>query len=128
VETITKIVAVGIGGSLGAIARYLISISPLADLLGRFPLPTFLINISGSFVIGFLLVLFSGRYADNEALRLTLIVGFLGAFTTFSTFEAEIYALMQERETLTALAYLLLSVVLGFVGIAAGAALAKQLG
>lgn len=118
---------VAIGGAFGATARFLISVSPLAALFGRFPFHTFLINVGGSFLIGFLLIIFTGKYAENENLRLALTVGFLSAFTTFSTFELEIFELIRERFFATAFAYLFLSILVGFIGVAAGIWLAKKL-
>jgi CrcB protein len=126
-EAVLKITSVAVGGAIGAVARYLINISPLAGAVGKFPLPTFLINISGSFLIGLLMMSLAGRFETNDNLRLVLIVGFLGAFTTFSTFEAEIYTLLREREMLTGFLYLFLSVLLGFVGMAAGVELGRRL-
>ena len=126
-ETFAKIIWVGIGGAFGAVARYLINISPLAGLFEKFPFPTFFINITGSFLIGFLLILLSDRIAVSENLRLAVIVGFLGAFTTFSTFEMELYDLLGERLWLHAMAYLFASVMIGFAGVAAGIMLAKRI-
>ena len=114
------------GGAFGATLRYLMNISPLADLFGKFPFHTFFINVSGSFFIGFLLVIFTDRFAENENLRLALTVGFLGAFTTFSTFELEIFELIRERFFITAFFYSSLSVLIGFVGVVAGIWLAKK--
>ena len=126
-EALTKISAVAVGGAFGAVARYLINISPLATVFQNFPLPTFVINVSGSFLIGFLLILLTDRYEVSEALRMAVLVGFLGAFTTFSTFEMEIYGLTSEREYATTLLYLLLSVIGGFVAVIAGVRLARLL-
>lgn len=125
-EATLKILSVALGGSLGAVARYLVNISPLAGVFAKFPFPTFLINISGSFLIGFLLILLTDKIQVSENFRMLLIVGFLGAFTTFSTFEAEIWGLIEENDFALALGYLLLSVVLGFVGVVAGVRLAEQ--
>jgi CrcB protein len=125
-ENLTKILAIGIGGALGAIARYLINISPLANLFEKFPFPTFFINITGSFLIGFLLILFTDKFAINDNLRLAIIVGFLGAFTTFSTFELEIWELIKENHFPTAFLYLFLSVVVGFIGVLSGVWLGKR--
>ncbi|MDQ3129895.1 MAG: fluoride efflux transporter CrcB [Acidobacteriota bacterium] len=125
-ETAAKILSVAIGGAFGAVARYLINISPLAGLFGKFPFPTFFINITGSFLIGFLLVLLTDKFSVSDNLRLAVIVGFLGAFTTFSTFEMEIYELSRGKEFFAAFVYLFLSVAFGFVGVALGVWLARR--
>jgi CrcB protein len=125
-ETFTRIFSIALGGAFGAVARYLINVSPLARLFEKFPFPTFFINITGSFLIGFLLVLLTDKLEVNENLRMAIIVGFLGAFTTFSTFEMEIYGLVQEKQFVTAFLYLFLSVVVGFIGVLAGAWLGKK--
>lgn len=122
-----KILAVAVGGAFGATARHLINLSPLADLFGKFPFHTFFINVAGSFLIGFLLVVFADKFAANENLRLALTVGFLGAFTTFSTFELEIFELARGRFFAAAFLYLFLSVAVGFVGVAAGVWLGKKI-
>ena len=126
-EFTTKILAVAFGGAFGAAARYLINLSPLAGIFGKFPFHTFLINVGGSFLIGFLLVIFADKFTAHENLRLALTVGFLGAFTTFSTFELEIFELIRERFFVTAFFYLSLSILIGFAGIAAGVWLAKKI-
>ena len=122
----SKILFIAVGGSLGAVTRYLINISPLASVFGKFPLPTFLINITGSFLIGFLMIVFADKYVVNENVRMAVIVGFLGAFTTFSTFEMEIFGLVREREFVTGFLYLFLSVFVGFVGVVAGVELGRR--
>ncbi len=126
-ETLTRILAIAAGGAAGAVARYLINVSPLQNLFKPFPFPTFLINITGSFLIGFLLILLTERFQTGENLRLAVTVGFLGAFTTFSTFELEIWELLKENQYLTAFLYLFLSVAVGFAGLALGIWLAKKI-
>ena len=126
-EGITKIAFVAVGGAFGAVARYLINISPLHRLFEHFPFPTLFINVTGSFLIGFLLIYLTDRITVSDNLRMGVIVGFLGAYTTFSTFEMEIFGLMKERLFLTAFLYLLLSVLVGFIGVVAGAHLARDL-
>lgn len=125
-EVWAKILSVAIGGAFGAVARYLINLSPLQDALKPFPFPTFFINITGSFLIGFLLVLFTEKIQISENFRLAMIVGFLGAYTTFSMFELETWELIKESQFLTAFAYILLSVLVGFIGVALGVLLAKK--
>jgi len=125
-ESLTKILSVAFGGAFGAVARYLINISPMHNWLKPFPFPTFFINVTGSFLIGFLLVLFVDKFQLSENWRLAIIVGFLGAFTTFSTFELETWELVKENQFLTAFGYVLLSVIFGFIGVALGVWLAKK--
>ena len=122
-----NILSVAIGGAFGAVARYLVNISPAANLFEKFPFPTFLINISGSFLIGFLMILLADKINVSENFRMAIIVGFLGAFTTFSTFEIEFFGLFRERYFTTAFIYLVLSIVIGFVGVIAGVETARRL-
>src|SRR5215207_11722059 len=113
-EILTRILAIAAGGAGGAVVRYLINVSPLQNFFKPFPFPTFFINITGSFLIGFLLILLTDKYQTSENFRYALMVGFLGAYTTFSTFELELWALGKESHFLTALLYLFLSVSIGF--------------
>src|SRR5215218_4440034 len=124
-EGLLKIVFIAAGGAAGAVARYLVNISPLADVFERFPLPTFVINISGSFLIGLLVIVLTDRIVVSENIRFAVIVGFLGAFTTFSTFEMDIYGLAKERFLFSAMMYTVLSVVVGFLALIAGLRLGR---
>jgi CrcB protein len=126
-EGVFKIAVIGIGGALGAVARHLVNISPAATAFKAFPLATFLINVSGSFFIGFMTIALAEKFDVGENLRAAVIVGFLGAFTTFSTFEMEIFTLTGEKQVFLGLAYAVLSVIVGFAGVAAGVALANRL-
>lgn len=126
-EATVKIISIAIGGAFGAVARHFINISPLANTFQSFPLPTFAINVSGSFLIGFLLILLTDRFEVSEAFRMAVIVGFLGAFTTFSTYEMEIYGLASERSYGMSLLYASLSLVAGLIAVLAGVKLARFL-
>jgi CrcB protein len=126
-DTLANIFWVAIGGAVGAVLRHLVNISPLSSVFEKFPLPTFLINVTGSFLIGFLLILFTDKLQASHNLRMALVVGLLGAFTTFSTFELEIFGLVRERLFVLAGMYLVLSVVVGFLGLLAGVELAKRI-
>ena len=116
-----------VGGAVGAVMRHLVNISPLSSTFEKFPFPTFVINVVGSFFIGFLLIFFTDKAAVSHSLRMMLVVGLLGAFTTFSTFELEVFGLVRERLYMLAAVYLAFSVVIGFVGLLAGVELAKQI-
>lgn len=125
-ETFSKILSIAVGGAFGAVTRYLVNVSPLAQIFDKFPFPTFFINVTGSFLIGFLLILLTDKFQVGENLRMAVIVGFLGAYTTFSTFEMELFGLIREREFFTAFAYLFASVLVGFTGVSFGVWLGKK--
>lgn len=115
-----KLAFIAVGGALGAVSRYLINVSPLKHASASFPYPTFTINIIGSFLIGLFLILFTDRIDIGDNLRFGVMVGFVGAFTTFSTFELEIWGLVKENNYAAAFAYLVLSVGVGFAALLAG--------
>ncbi len=123
----TNIVIIGIGGFLGAIARYGVAIW-IGQRWGRsFPLGTFVINVTGSFLIGLLMSLMTERIIENPQWRLLLVVGFLGAYTTFSTFEYETGALLQDGEWLYAGLNVIGSVIVGFIALKLGEVIAKSI-
>ena len=125
-EAVFKIISVALGGAVGSVARYLINISPLAGVFEKFPFPTFLINITGSFLIGVFMIVFADKFVVSENIRMAVIVGFLGAFTTFSTFEVEIFGLMREKQLVVAFLYLALSILVGFAGVLVGVAIGRR--
>jgi CrcB protein len=92
----------------------------------RFPLGTFLINISGSFLIGLLMTLLIERWQLHSNWRLFLVVGVLGGYTTFSSFEYETLQAVRDGERWMGLLYVTGSVLLGYVAVWLGAALAGR--
>ncbi|MDR3631623.1 MAG: fluoride efflux transporter CrcB [Desulfocapsaceae bacterium] len=124
-ESLQRCILIGIGGFLGAVVRYLLA-NWISLRWGRpFPLGTFIINISGSFLIGFLMALLMERLAAPPFWRLFLVVGFLGAYTTFSSFEYETGGLLRNGEMVLAALNVFLSVLVGFGALKLGEILAK---
>lgn len=121
-----NVLVIGIGGFVGAVARYGIAVW-IGQRWGRsFPLGTFVVNVSGSFLIGLLMTLMAERFTENPQWRLLLIVGFLGAYTTFSTFEYETGGLLRDGEWLFAGLNVVLSVFVGFIALKLGEMMAKS--
>ena len=94
----TKYLAVAAGGAVGAMLRYYLTLSGLSRVVQPFPLATFVINITGSFIIGFFLTLATERITISPHIRLAVAVGFVGAYTTFSTFEYETARLLEGKD------------------------------
>lgn len=117
---------VGLGGFLGANARYLLGGWIAARYGTLFPLGTFVINVTGSFILGFFLTLAQERVLIHPNVRLLFAVGFVGAYTTFSTFEYESMRLLQDGELLWSLVNLVGSVLTGGVAVLAGIILASR--
>lgn len=117
---------VAAGGALGSVARYGMGLGVGRVWPDPFPLGTLLINIGGSFVISFFGTLTSQSGAAN--LRLFVMVGFCGGFTTFSSFSLQTLELLQAGESVRAALYIVLSVVLCLIGVFLGFWLASRLG
>lgn len=117
---------VGVGGFLGANARFVVARLVGALFETRFPLGTFIINMSGSFLLGMLGAIIAQKMLPgSEAVRLALGVGFLGAFTTYSTFEYETHALLEDGSWLLASLNMALSLFVGLLAVRAGIVMAK---
>ncbi|MDH5257758.1 MAG: fluoride efflux transporter CrcB [Gammaproteobacteria bacterium] len=106
----TNLIAIAVGGAFGALSRYGAS-QWVYSLLGRsFPFGTLVVNVAGSFVMGFLAVLLIERLVAGPELRAFLMIGFLGSFTTFSTFSLETVNLISSGEVIKAGVNMLISV------------------
>jgi len=120
-----QIMAIAIGGALGAVSRYLV-IGLVTDWLGKgFPYGTLLVNVIGSFLIGILYVVIVQKMHVSPELKSIMVVGFLGAFTTFSTFSLEAFNFINEGLVLNAITYILSSVILCIISVWAGVSAAK---
>jgi CrcB protein len=125
-ERLLPYLLVGIGSFMGGNARFLLARWVGAMVEARFPLATFLINVSGSFVLGFLGTLLVQRAVPHaDLLRLAIGVGFCGSFTTFSTFELETHALLEDGAWLTAAANVALSFIVGLAAVRWGMVAAR---
>jgi CrcB protein len=117
VETLTKYLAVAAGGALGAVLRYYVGGTALGRAAAPFPTATFFINVTGSFVIGLFLTLAAERVTLSPHLRLAVAVGFVGAYTTFSTFEYETAKLIEDGDVTRALLNVVLSFAAGLLAV-----------
>ena len=118
---------VALGGSLGAMMRFAVA-RLSASLFGiSFPYGTFIINITGSFLLGIVATLVSQRLIPNaDNVRLVVAIGFLGAYTTFSTFEFESHSLFDDGNWIYGLANLFASLFVGLLAIRFGILLARR--
>ena len=121
------LVFIAVGGAAGAVSRYLIQgwVEELAG--GRFPWGTFAVNISGSFMLGVVFALAMDRAIISPEIRVPLMIGFIGSYTTFSTLMLESWRLVEEGDMLFMFGNLIGSVVIGMLAVVAGLALGRAL-
>jgi CrcB protein len=124
-QLVKNILIVGAGGFLGAVARYGVNLAVGAFWGREFPLATMLINISGSFILGLLATLAAERLEIDQNWRLFVATGFVGAYTTFSTFEYETHRLAETGALSLAALNVLLSVIAGLLAVHLGVMLAR---
>jgi CrcB protein len=116
---------IALGGALGSVARYVVGTS-VSDRLGiKFPYGTFVINLSACLIIGLSLEVLNRHTNFNPALRYLIPIGFIGAYSTFSTFEWEIFSNLNSGAFWIAILYVAASLVFGLVAVALGAALGR---
>ena len=122
----SKYFVVTLGGGIGAVSRYIVGSLVARFYSSTFPAATFLINVTGSFLIGVLMTLFLNRSALDPNWRLFLVTGILGGYTTFSTFEWEALTALRTGAALVSLLYIGASVVLGLAAAWAGFMIADR--
>jgi fluoride exporter len=115
-----------LGGAVGSLTRYVVGTAIMNRTGGRFPLGTAFINITGSFLIGFIMTMLTERYRPHPNWRLALVVGFLGGYTTFSSFEWETLGLVRDGSHFLAVVYAGGSVLLGYIAVWLGVAIAGK--
>lgn len=120
-----NILAVFIGGGTGAVLRYLAGVLTVKVLNVNLPVSTFVVNIAGCFILGFLFALFVSKPEINPALKLALTAGFCGGLTTFSTFSLELFEMLKNAQYMQVLVYLVSSLAVGLLAVWIGVNSAK---
>jgi CrcB protein len=115
-----------LGGAAGSLMRYLLGTTIMTRIGVRFPVGTVVINITGSFLIGFLMTLLTERLRPHPNWQLLLVVGFLGGYTTFSSFEWETLGLMRDGSRWLGLVNVAGSVLFGYAAVWLGATIAGR--
>lgn len=122
-----KFILIGIGGVLGAISRYLIKEINFSIYGWDMPLNTLIVNVTGSFMLALILTTAFEVWKFDLGLRLGIVTGFLGAYTTFSTLCREAAVLMKDGHYFSSLSYITVSTILGLAAVYLGIILAREI-
>jgi CrcB protein len=123
----THILLVAAGGALGSVFRYLVGIWTLRSFGPAFPWGTLMVNVTGSFLIGVLAEAIARKFGASPEMRIFLITGILGGYTTFSAFSLDAITLVERGEPVTAAIYVGASVLLSAIAVFAGLALMRAI-
>ena len=118
---------VAIGGAIGSVCRYLVGLWALRQFGPNFPWGTLTVNVTGSFAIGLLAELIIRRFDASPEMRLLLITGVLGGFTTFSAFSLDVLSLLERGDTITGVTYVVASVAISLGAVFGGLALGRAM-
>ena len=125
--SVKLILSIAAGGAIGAVSRYLIMVQIGHWIAGQFPWATLAVNVAGSFALGALVEALALVWSPSQEIRVLLVVGVLGSFTTFSTFSLDAYFLFERGELGWASVYIAATVVLSIGGFIAGLAVFRVL-
>lgn len=125
--SMTHILLVAAGGALGSVLRYLVGLWTLRGFGPSFPWGTLIVNVTGSFLIGALAEAITRKFGVSAEMRLFLITGILGGYTTFSAFSLDAITLVERGEPVTAVIYVGASVLLSAIAVFAGLALVRAM-
>ena len=120
------VLGVLLGGAIGALSRYGLDVWIERNTVSDFPWATFVVNVSGCLVVGFIIAALVDRHNAPAWLRGALVIGFCGGFTTFSTFAQETVDLLEAKLTVLAVASVSANVVVGIMAVLAGAGLGRR--
>ncbi len=121
-----RFLVVFLGGGTGSLVRFLVGTAIMSRYAGRFPLGTLAINISGSLLMGFVMTMITERADAHPYWRLGLVIGFLGGYTTFSSFEWETYIETRAGLGWMGFSYVLASVAAGYLAVWLGSYIAAR--
>ncbi len=122
-----KYIMIAIGGFLGAVLRFSVKLLEFPVFIGSLPINTLVINVLGCLIFGFIITVSTDILKLDEAKKLGITTGFLGAFTTFSTISKELSLKLASGSLLSALLYAVLSIALGLLAVFAGAKVGNRL-
>jgi CrcB protein len=122
-----NILLVAVGGAIGSVARYLTGMVAIRQFGPNFPWGTLTVNIVGSLAIGMLAELIARRFSAPREWQLFIVTGFLGGFTTFSSFSLDVTVMLDRGDMLLALAYIAASLLVSLFAVFAGLALMRAL-